>query len=97
MSLAVVDYARARNEHTHSRRLEHRRRLDRVAEEAGNLAKAATLIEQMTQEVIAQGGQLTVSPQMSFLVGAMMRLTKDIGVIEHLQRLTVAERQRVFK
>jgi len=96
MSLDVVNYARARNEHTHSRRLEYRRRLARIEEEAGQPAKAATLIEQSTQETIAQGGLLKVGPQMAFLTGALMRLTKDIGVLEHLQKLADAEHQ-LFK
>lgn len=91
MALAIVEHARARNENTHSRRLERHRRLGRIAEAANQLAHAATLVMHRAEEADAQGGRLVAAEQMNFLVGAMMRLVKDVGVVEHLQSLDVAE------
>lgn len=91
MALAVVEIARARHENTHSRRIERHRRLRRIATEAGSLAHAASLIMHRADEIEAGGGRLEISEQVSFLVGAIMRLTKDFGVVEHLERLDIIE------
>lgn len=95
MSLAVVTTARAHNERTDGRRLEHRRAVGRAAESAGQIVQAAQLIAHQAEEVLARGGRLEVAPQMAFLVGALMRLVKDVAVIEHLQKLHTEQRRPV--
>jgi len=93
MSIAVLETARAYNQRTDGRRLEHRRAVGCVAEVAGQLAQNAEIIASAAEKVLATGGRLEVAPQMHFLVGALMRLVKDIAVVEHLQKLHTAQRR----
>lgn len=72
----------------------HKARLEQVVAEAENLGGAAYRIAQMATEVLHRGGRLQADPQLSFIVGALMRLTKDVGVISQLQAEGVGQRAR---
>lgn len=69
-----------------SLRAEHRTVIEHIGTEAERIAGAARLIADLAGEVLQNGGQLNIQQQLMFLTGALMRLQKDAGVLEHLQR-----------
>src|SRR5215472_1048439 len=71
---------------THSMRQEYQRRLGNITESAQQLAHAADLIAKAAEEAMATGTGISVQPQLNFITGALMRLAKDCGVGEHLQK-----------
>lgn len=66
-------------------RVEHRAAIKSIQSEADNIAGAARKLADMCGEVLTTGGRITVAAQANFLTGAMLRLVKDLGVLEHLQ------------
>lgn len=57
-----------------------------VVSEATDLASAATRVANMAQEALHHGGQLAIQSQMAFMVGCLMRLTKDHAIVEYKQQ-----------
>lgn len=53
---------------------------------------AASKILQLIAQNREQGGTLVIQPQIMFLTGAVLRMMKDVGVVEHLQRHGTAVR-----
>lgn len=64
--------------------------------EAEGIAFNATLIANAIAEAQANGGQIQVQGQINYLTGAMARLLKDLGVVEHLQRHGAAAQRRAL-
>lgn len=60
--------------------------MNNVLTEAEGIAGAATKIAQKIQEIRDRGGMLNIQPQIMYLTGAMARMMKDLGVVEHLQK-----------
>lgn len=56
-----------------------------VVEEARSLAAAASRIALMAHEVLEQGGTLQHQSTMHYLVGSLMRLQKDLAMVEYKQ------------
>ena len=74
----------------------HRSRLEAIATEAGGIADNASRIAAMAGEVLDTGGTLSVQPQVAYMVSALMRLVKDIGVLEQLQGEGVEQRPKMM-
>lgn len=74
--------------------------IDHLVVEAANVASAATRIVQMANQArhAAAANQsdvvLSVTQQILFLTGAMHRLMKDVGVVEHMQARGARTRRR---
>jgi hypothetical protein len=68
-------------------RAAHRRSLRAIAEGATQLASAAERIAQVAEEAhnASARSHIQVQPQINFLTGALARLIKDWGVLEHIQ------------
>jgi hypothetical protein len=59
--------------------------LSEMAQEARALAGNANHIADHIEQTLQQGGIINIQPQLRFLVGALLRLQKDMGVTEFLQ------------
>jgi hypothetical protein len=70
----------------------HEKRLRTVRENASQLAGTARQIELMIDEVLGRGGILNAQAQVAYIVGAVMRMQKDLGVIEQLQQYGIRHR-----
>jgi hypothetical protein len=64
-----------------------------LSAEANALSATATRMVQIIDEALSKGENVSVQPQMMFLTGALMRMTKDLGVVEHLQQLGFTPRK----
>jgi hypothetical protein len=64
----------------------HHKRLRTVRDNASQLSGAARQIELAIDEVLARGGILNAQAQIAYMVGSIMRMQKDLGVIEQLQQ-----------
>lgn len=73
-------------------RAQHRKRLEQVRDEVTGLAGTAAKMASAINEVLSQGGTVNLQPQLNFITGAHARLLKDIGVVEHLQHMGVAQK-----
>lgn len=73
-------------------RAQRDRRLYRIEEEARNIAAAAIRLVNEVKEAADHKTPALLQPQLGFIVGALMRLTKDAGVVEHLQALVAEAR-----
>ena len=72
----------------------HRSRLEQIRKEAATVAGVALKIIQTMDQVLEVGGTASIQPQMSYLTGALARITKDWGLVEYLQQLQgVAQRK----
>lgn len=67
-----------------------------VAQEAEGIARAAIKIANMIEETATKGGTVQIQPQVVYLTGAMARMMKDLGVVEHLQKHGAAIRSRAL-
>lgn len=61
-------------------------RLRHIAQDAEAFAACAEKLGQMAEEAAKNGTAVILQPQVQFLTGALARLQKDWGVVEHLQR-----------
>jgi hypothetical protein len=77
-----------------SMRAEHKGAIQNVANEAAAIAGAAAKIVQAAQAALVEGGTLSIQSQSAFIAGAYLRLIKDLGVIEHLQRHGTQQRRQ---
>ena len=68
-------------------------RLEQIRAEATSIAGTAVKISQAINEVLDRGGMTHIQPQMAFLTSAIARMTKDWGVVEHLQSLGTSQRK----
>jgi len=73
----------------------HQTRVERVCDEARQLAGVYNLIASKAEEVLDKGGQLQIQPQMAFTTGALCRMLKDWGVLEQLQAEGVAQKRSI--
>jgi hypothetical protein len=90
--------SRAFAERRQQLRGEHRRQLSIIASAAADIAECARRIAQAAEEAIETSGSLNMQPQMAFLTGALIRLVKDWGSVEHMQKFqTIANQQREGK
>lgn len=62
-----------------------RKRMTQMQQDAETLVGVAQLIANRLAQVLACGGASSVQQQMAFITGAVARMQKDWGVIEHLQ------------
>lgn len=69
-----------------SMRAELRGAVGNVQKEAAGIAGAAAKIVAASQEALTDGGNISIQGQVAYLTGALARLMKDLGVVEHLQR-----------
>lgn len=76
-----------------SMQAQHRVRLQQIQNEALSLAGTATKIAQEINQVLDRGGMAHIQPQMQYLTGAYARMSKDWGVVEHLQHNGVSQRK----
>lgn len=74
-------------------RIQRRNRLRAIQREAEGLAQTSARIAGACAQAEALSERLDIQPQVQFLVGALARVQKDWGVVEHLQALE-AERVR---
>lgn len=65
-----------------------------VAEEATAIAGAAARLAHMANEVLDHGGILQGHEQVHFIVGALMRLQLDMGVVRYKQQAGAVVRAR---
>ena len=63
----------------------HRRKVESLARDAEEAAGTLRLIANRLAETLERGGAASIQPQMAFLFGALARMQKDWGVVEHLQ------------
>lgn len=70
----------------------HRTLLERIEEEAHRVTHNGALIASQIEELKIKGGKLDIQAQMNFLTGAHMRMMKDLGAIEHLQKRGVVQK-----
>lgn len=61
------------------------RRLLHLKEHAAQLTGAFVQLQNMIEEVLGQGGTLQAQDKLNYITGAVLRLQKDVGVIEFLQ------------
>jgi hypothetical protein len=62
-----------------------RSRVAQVRQLSIDLAGTANKIIQTLDEVLEKGGTVNIQSQMAFITSVNARMTKDCGVIEHLQ------------
>jgi hypothetical protein len=77
-----------------SMRAEHKGAVTQIANEAAAIAGAAAKIVQASQQALSEGGTLSIQAQATFLTGAYLRLLKDLGVVEHLQKHGTQQKKR---
>ncbi len=58
-------------------------RVEAVRREAQNVSGTAKLIANLCAEVLESGGAPELQKHVAFLTGALARMQKDLGVIEH--------------
>lgn len=75
-----------------SLRIQRRTRIRAIAREAEAAAQTAAKLCHAAKEAEATNGLLDVQHYLAFLTGALARLQKDWGVVEHLQAID-AERK----
>jgi len=73
-------------ERRHQLKSAHHEKLASLAQDALSVAEAAKRVAQAAAEAAHEHHHLNVATQMHFLTGALMRMVKDVGVIEHLQK-----------
>lgn len=72
-------------EGTHQSAAVYRTRIEQLQKSAAECAGTMQLIAHRLQEVLDKGGSASIAPQMHFLTSTLMRMQKDLGVVEHLQ------------
>lgn len=82
---------------THQLRSLHRAKLIAMRDELTRSAGVALRIAEAIGAVLERGGTLNAQPQMNFLTGSQARVTKDWGIIEHLQINAAAAQRRTPK
>ena len=75
-------------------RADHKRKVTVVATEAANIADCAQRVAAAADEARENGNLLSIQPQIGYLTGALARLIKDWGVVEHLQKFQALARQQ---
>jgi ribosomal protein S1 len=93
MTLAVINRP---SEVRQSMRAEHESAVRNVEKEAEAIAGNAQRIAMAIREALDSGGIVQVQPQVAFITGSLMRLVKDLGVAEHLQKHGVAAQRRAL-
>jgi hypothetical protein len=73
-------------------RADHKRKVTVVATEAANIADCAQRVANAADEARESGDHLNIQPQIGYLTGALARLIKDWGVVEHLQKFQALAR-----
>ncbi len=74
----------------------HESRLRAIQQNASQIAGTARQIELAIDELLAKGGIINVQGQIAYIVGAMMRMQKDFGVIEQLQQYGIRHKPRMI-
>ena len=64
----------------------HREKLSMLANDAASVAECARRVALACAEAAHNHGHVNVATQMHFLTGALLRMVKDVAVIEHLQK-----------
>lgn len=75
-----------------SLRIQRRTRLRAIAREAEAAAQTAHKLHQAALEAESTGSNLDVQHYVAFLTGALARVQKDWGVVEHLQAIAAEQK-----
>jgi hypothetical protein len=70
----------------------HRRRIEAIHRDSEELAGVMRLIHQRADTVLKVGGRLDAQKQMNYALGAVARILKDWGVVEHLQEQLIEQK-----
>lgn len=81
------------NEGLSQKQVTLRKKMEQIRGDAIQMAGAANQIAHILDEILSEGGAANIQKQMSFLVSALARMQKDVGVTEYLQQIGTAVRK----